>query len=215
MQNQSFLAMEDPLDALCHHFSLTKALLPPNARIPPTFDMTLSAPPSRQPTHLFAILPPEDNARVPTLMIPVSAGLYGQSFAADLLPAGTALPVPHIQNGNGAQPPCVTLPVVPVSAPHSLSIPLVLLFGLGLETDRNLLAQRMLPAQVIGEFPHFPAMVGVMAKLPEQQFEWYLGYTHGMWKNVLALAPKDAGLVEFVQMAHKVIVEAGRLRGRR
>jgi len=216
MQRQSFLAKEDPLDALCHHFALAKALFPSNVPLQPTFDMSLIAPASRMPTHVLAILPPEDNPRVPTLMVPVDAHLYHQCFGgADLLPQlppGTPAPVPYLDPG--AQLPSVTLPVVPVTAPHGLSIPLVLLFGLGLETDLNLLAQRMLPAQVIGEFPHAPAMAGVMSKLPEAQFHWYLEYTQGIWKNILALAPRNTDLVALVKTAYKVVADARRMRSR-
>ncbi|KAJ7507359.1 hypothetical protein B0H11DRAFT_201342 [Mycena galericulata] len=215
MQRPSFLAKEEPLDALCHHYSLAKAFFPPKTPLQPSFDMQIIAPASRMPTHVLAILPPDDNPRVPTVMIPVDAHLYHECFGgADLLPQllpGSPTPIPHLDPG--AQLPCITLPVVPVTAPHGLSIPLVLLFGLGLETDLNLLASRILPPDVIGEFPNAAAMSGVMSQMPEREFTWYLQYTQGIWKNVLALAPRNAELVGLVKTAYKVVAEARRVRG--
>jgi hypothetical protein len=200
--------------ALCHHFSVAKTLVPSNIPLQPTFDMQLIAPASRMPTHVLAILPPDGNPNVPPLMIPVDAHLYHQCFShADFLPQPTQAPVPHLVPGS--QLPFVTLPVIPVNTPHGASIPLVLLFGLGLETDLNLLAARILPPEVIGEFPNGAAMSTVMSRFKEPMFDWYLRYNQGMWKNVLALAPRNVALVELVQTANKVVADARRMRVRR
>ncbi|KAJ7777930.1 hypothetical protein DFH07DRAFT_796712 [Mycena maculata] len=218
MQRTSFLANEEPLDALCHHFSLAKALFPSNTPLQPTFDMQIIAPASRMPTHVLAILPPEDNPRprVPTLMVPVDAHMYHQCFGgADLLPQlapGAPASVPHFDPG--AQIPSVTLPVVPVNAPHGVSIPLLLLFGLGLETDLNLLATRLLPANAIGEFPNAAECSRVMSRMSDAEFQWYLQYNLGIWKNILVLAPRNVELVGLVQTAYKVVADARRMRGR-
>ncbi|KAJ7173131.1 hypothetical protein C8R43DRAFT_681840 [Mycena crocata] len=217
MQSPSFLTSEDPLDALCHHFCVSAALFPSNTPLQPTFNMQLIAPISRMPTHVLAILPPDGSPKVPPLMVPVDAHLYHQCFSnSDFLPQlapGTPAPTPYLDPG--AQLPSVTLPVIPVNAPHAISIPLLLLFGLGLETDRNLLAARILPPEVIGEFPNGAAMSTVMSRLREPQFDWYLRYNQGIWKNILALAPRNTALVELVQTAYKVVADARRMRVRR
>ncbi|KAJ7177850.1 hypothetical protein C8R46DRAFT_1075110 [Mycena filopes] len=210
------LAKTEPLDALCRHFSLAKAVVPPNTPLQPTFDMQIIAPISRMPTHVLAVLPADNNPNIPPLVVPVDAVLYHQCFGnADILPQvapGTAPPAPHLDPG--AQLPTVTLPVVPLNVPHALSIALLLLFGLALETDRNLLAARVLPSVVIEEFPNAFEMARVMSRLPEPQFEWYLRYNQGLWKNILAFAPRDTALVELVQRTHKVVTDARRMRVR-
>ncbi|KAJ6511471.1 hypothetical protein C8R47DRAFT_1095185 [Mycena vitilis] len=217
MNSPSFLSNEEPLDALCHHFSLAKSVFPPNTALQPTFDMQLIAPMSRMPTHVLAVLPADKNPNIPPLMVPVDANLYHQCFGnAELLPQAspsTPPPVPHIIPGS--QVPSLTLPVVPINAPHGLSIPLLLIFGLGLETDRNLASRILLPPEAIGEFPNSVEMSSVMSRLPELQFEWYLRYNQGLWKNILALAPRNSALVELVERTYKVVADARRMRGRR
>ncbi|KAJ7905127.1 hypothetical protein B0H13DRAFT_2023442 [Mycena leptocephala] len=208
MQSPSFLTNEEPLAALCHHFSLAKTLYPPNTPLQPTFDMQLIAPVSGTPTHVLAVLPAANNPNIPPLMVPVDANLYHQSFSnVDFLPQvapGTPPPVPHLVPGT--QIPSLTLSVVPVNAPHGLSIPLLLIFGLGLETDRNLASR---------EFPNAVEMSTVMSRLPEPQFDWYLRYNQGLWKNILALAPRNSAFVELVQTTYKVVADARRMRLRR
>ncbi|KAJ7216480.1 hypothetical protein GGX14DRAFT_562041 [Mycena pura] len=217
MQSTSFLANREPLDALCHHFSLAKASFPANTPLPSTLDMHLIAPASRLPTHILAILPAEDKPHVPPLLVPVDAFLYHQTFDSAAfvpqLPPGTPPPTPHLDPAS--QRPALALPVVPVHAPHALSLPLLLLFGAGLETDSNLLAARILPPDVIGEFPNAAAMATVMSRLPEGPFQFYLMLNHGLWKNTLALAPRDTALVELVRITYKVVADARRLRMRR
>ncbi|KAJ6481815.1 hypothetical protein C8R45DRAFT_871809 [Mycena sanguinolenta] len=217
MQSPSYLANEHPLDALCHHFSLARTSFPPNTPLHPTFDMQLIAPVSRSPTHALALLPVDNNPNIPPLMVPVDAHLYHQSFGnVDLLPQvapGHPPPAPHPVPGSPS--PAVTLPVVPVNAPHGLSIPLLLLFGLSLETDRNLASRILLPPEAIGEFPNALEMSSVMSRLPESQFEWYFRYNQGLWKNILALAPRNTAFVELVQMTYKVVADARRMRLRR
>ncbi|KAJ6618722.1 hypothetical protein B0H10DRAFT_2164121 [Mycena sp. CBHHK59/15] len=209
----SYLANEDALDALCHHFSLGKALYPPNTPLQPTFNMPLISQAAQMPTHVLAIVPPDGNSSAAPLMIPVDVNMYHQCFSrADLLPSfpGRASthsplrpwgptphhhPARHSYHGAARRVP-----------------PLLFLFGLGLETDLNLLASRILPPDVIGEFPNAAAMATVMSRLREPQFEWYLRYNQGIWKNVLALAPRNTALVELVQTAWNVTADARRIR---
>ncbi|KAJ7701837.1 hypothetical protein B0H17DRAFT_1044879 [Mycena rosella] len=214
MQSTSFSTNEDALDVLCHHFSLVKRLFPPNTPLQPTFEMQLTGPASRMATHVLAVRPSDGNPKSPLLMVPVDGPLYHQCFGrADFVPQSTTAPAPHLLAG--AQLPSVTLPVIPVEVPHGASLPLVLLFGLGLETDLNLLASRILPPEVIGEFPNAAAMSTVMSRYKEHLFDWYLQYNQGMWKNILALGPRNTALVELVQTAYKVLADARRMRVRR
>ncbi|KAF8178121.1 hypothetical protein K438DRAFT_1278659 [Mycena galopus ATCC 62051] len=217
MQSPSYLANENPLDALCHHFSLARTSFPPNTPLQPTFDMQIIAPVSRMPTHVLAVLPTDHDPSIPPLMVPVDARLYHQSFGnVDLIPQmalGHPPPVPH--RVPGAQYPSITLPVIPVNTPHGLSIPLLLLFGLYLETDRNLASQILLPPEAIGEFPNAVEMAGCMSRLHEPQFDWYFRYNQGLWKNILALAPRNNAFVELVQTTYKVVADARRMRLRR
>ncbi|KAJ7792250.1 hypothetical protein B0H14DRAFT_172109 [Mycena olivaceomarginata] len=216
---QSFLDNENPLDALCHHFSVARVSFPPNTPLQPTFAMQLITPVSRMPTHVLAVLPADNNPNVPPLMVPVDAHLYHQSFDnVDFLPQGTlSAPPPVPYQVPSTQPPSmfISLPVVPVNAPHGLSIPLLLLFALGFETDRNLASRILLPPEVIGEFPNAMEMCSIMSRLAEPQFEWYLRYNQGLWKNVLALAPRNTAFVELIQTTYKVVADARRLRLRR
>jgi hypothetical protein len=95
--------------------------------------------------------------------------------------------------------------------PHVASIPLLLLFGLGLETQTNLLAFHLLPPQVIEEFPNAAAMAQVMSLLPEDEIQRRVKYNQGIWKNVLALGVRDSNIVELIKTAWNVTAEARRL----
>jgi hypothetical protein len=79
----------------------------------------------------------------------------------------------------------------------------------------NTLASRLLPAEVIEEFPNAAAMSGVMAKMcSEDELGKYIDHNRGLWKNTLALGPKDTKVVELVQTAWNVTIEARRINER-
>jgi hypothetical protein len=166
------------------------------------------------PTHLFAVVGTNADQSIPPLMVPTDADLYADGFRVELLPATPPETPPVPQTIPQSQSQVVTLPVVPISVPHVPSMPLLLLFGLGFETQTNLMAWRLLPPHVIGEFPNAAAMAQVMAHLGDEQFRRHLSYNHGLWKNVLALGIKDTRIVELVQTAWNVTAEARRLRQR-
>ncbi|TFK31713.1 hypothetical protein BDQ12DRAFT_93371 [Crucibulum laeve] len=214
MQRTSYLAMsEEPLDALCHHFNVSRVNFS-GGMIPSTIDMPVLRD-AHMPTHVLAVLPP-DGITSPPLMLPIDAGLYDEGFRDGLAlpesPPGTAAPVPRLHEST--QTLIVTLPVVSLTVPHPASLPLLLLFGLGLETQPNYLAWRLLPAQVVGEFPNASAMAHVFSRFREETFEQCFRYTQGIWKNVLALGLKRAKIVELVHTAWNVTAEARRLRQR-
>lgn len=148
-------------------------------------------------------------------MVPVDAGMYNNGFRVDLIPPalpGSTSPVPY--NHPSSRVLTVSLPVVPTSVPHVASMPLLLLFGLNLETQTNLLALHLLPAQVIEEFPNAAAMAQVMSLLPEDDMQRRVTYNQGIWKNVLALGVRNPNVVELIQTAWNVTAEARRLRQR-
>lgn len=167
------------------------------------------------PSHVLALYQSTTTSSTLPLMVPVDAAMYTNGFRVDLIPPatpGTTSPVPYNDPSSGVQ--TVALPVVPALVPHVASIPLLLLFGLKLETQTNLLALRLLPPQVIEEFPNAAAMAQVMSLLPEDEIHRRVIYNQGIWKNVLALDVKDASIVELIQTAWNVTAEARRLRQR-
>jgi hypothetical protein len=179
---------------------------------PAVFDMPVIRD-AHMPSHALAVTQPNANA---LLILPVDASLYEQGFRVELnlpqAPPGSTSPVPR--QVEGTQNLVVTLPVVPLSVPHISSLPLLLLFGLGLETQPNLLAWRLLPTNVVEEFPNASEMAQVLSRLREDRFEQLFRYNQGMWKNVLALGLKCSELVELVQTVWNVTAEARRIRQR-
>jgi len=149
-------------------------------------------------------------------MLPIDARLWGQGFRVDLSlppvePGSTAAVPRRLDSTHGL---VVTLPVVPLSVPHAASMPLLLLFALGLETQPNILAWRLLPTHVVEEFPNAPEMARVLSRLRGERFEQLFNYNQGIWKNILALGLKGTELVELVQTVWNVTAEAKRIRQR-
>lgn len=171
---------------------------------------------AHMPTHVLAVSQPDSNPANPILMLPIDASLYEQGFRVELnLPQtapGTASPIPYTTEDS--ETPMVSLPIVPITVPHASSMPLLLLFGLSLENQPNLLAWRLLPPQVIEEFPNAAAMSQIMSRLREEQFERHFRYNQGLWKNILALGLRSTRLVELVQTAWNVTAEARKIRHR-
>lgn len=159
-------------------------------------------------------------------MLPVCADLYKKGFNPNLpwpkeddppeIPDETEdagdqpLTIPTLPEG----PVRLSLPVHSISVPHLVSLPLLLLFGLGLETEVEMLPYRLLPSSVVAEFPAPAAMAEVFAKFPEQQFERYHMYIGGFWGNILALGLKERRIMEIASTAWSVASEARRIRQR-
>lgn len=170
---------------------------------------------AHMPSHVLAVFQANANPTPPPSMLPIDAALYENGFRVELnlpqAPPGSTSPIPCLDS---TQKLVVTLPVVPLSVPHAPSLPLLLLFGMGLETQPNLLAWRLLPANVVEEFPNAAAMAQVLSRLREDRFEQIFRYNQGMWKNVLALGLRSPDLVELVQTVWNVTADARKIRQR-
>ncbi|KAF5345848.1 hypothetical protein D9756_009860 [Leucocoprinus leucothites] len=216
----------EPLDALYRHFNVVKAGYHAGP-IEERFVMTLTTlNASRYPSHCLAVTQTNSPANSPALMLPVCKDLYRRGFdpnlrwpkedeppeISDETEDATDLPVtiPPLSD----DPIKISLPVHPITVPHLVSLPLVLLFGLGLETDIERLPYRLLPSSVVAEFPAAPAMAEIFAKFPEQQFERYHMYLKGFWGNILSLGLKHKRIMEIVSTAWSVASEARRIRQR-
>lgn len=181
----------------------------------------------RYPSHCLAVTQNNSPPSSPPLILPVCKDLYKKGFSPDLpwpkedeppeildetMDADDQpLTFPPLSEG----PVRLSLPVHSISIPHMVSLPLVLLFGLGLETDVEMLPYRLLPSSVVAEFPAPAAMAEVFARFPEQQFERYYMYIRGFWGNSLALGLKGRRIMEIASTAWSVASDARRIRQRR
>ncbi|KAG6380292.1 hypothetical protein JVT61DRAFT_8400 [Boletus reticuloceps] len=140
--------------------------LQPGTSIPSTVDLRVlkDAP---VPSHILAVfdIPPSEwEPSYSPILVPIRADLHVRDFRTNIIPQSppeTPYPIPHVST----RPNCgrfVTLPVVPLHVPHAPSIPLLFLFALGLEQRSQLLCCRLLPPEVISEFPALPAMAQLM-----------------------------------------------------
>lgn len=198
--------------------NVEKTTLQPGASIPSTVDLCVLQD-AHMPSHILAVfdIPPSEweHCYSPTL-VPIHADLHARDFRTNIIPQcspGTTYPIPPISTRSGSR--FVTLPVVPLHVPHAPSIPLLFLFALGLESRSQLLCCRLLPPEVISEFPALPAMAQLMGSLcSDRELTDYIVFNQGLWKNMLFLGPRDAGFVGIVQTAWTVTVEARRSRQR-
>lgn len=166
------------------------------------------------PTHVLAVTQ-ADIPSVP-LMVPVNANMFQSGFRYDLPlppdPTDTPAPAPRIVAAH--TDPVLGLPVVPLVVPHPNSLSLILLYGLGLETDTHPLSLALLPGSVVGEFPNAAAMATVLAAVPRDAFDRIYRHNQGIWKNVLALGLRNTRIVELVSIVWNVTAEARRIRNR-
>ncbi|KAL1748285.1 hypothetical protein HDZ31DRAFT_29995 [Schizophyllum fasciatum] len=204
----SYLAREDPLDALCHHFNVQRVRCTETSP-PTTFDMPALSD-SNLPTHVFAIVQQDGNASAPPIMIPFDMAMFTRGFRSELTTDADEPSAKHTVADDGSQ--VVSLPVVTLNVPHTASVPLLMLFGLGLEAEPNTLAARLLPPHVIEEFPNAAAMAQVLSQLNEDLFNRVVRYNKGLWANVLALGLRDSQIAGLVQTAWNVAAEARRMR---
>lgn len=135
-------------------------------------------------------------------------------------------------------PAMVTVPVVPLQVPHAPSVPLLLVYALGVRRNPSALAATLLPLSAAEEFPSAAAMAQAMATQCERENagvivgsgggessaggaggEWrlldrYTVYNQGMWKNVLALGLQDSRVMSVVQTIWNVTAESRKILAR-
>ncbi|CAA7266173.1 unnamed protein product [Cyclocybe aegerita] len=213
MQRPSRLEKEEPIDALCHHFNVQPNQID-TTNLGAALDMFVLRD-AQMPTHALAVSQP-DQPTAPPLMLPIDATLFEQGFRLKLnLPAvlpGTTAPVPRLTGVPQAL--MVSLPVVHVTVPHVSSLPLLLLYGMRLETHPNILAWSLLPVDVVEEFPNAAAMALNLSRYRDDRFERIYRHNQGLWKNILSLGLNDTRILELVQTAWNVTAEARRIRQR-
>ncbi|KDR77261.1 hypothetical protein GALMADRAFT_246565 [Galerina marginata CBS 339.88] len=215
---QFFGAREDPIDALCHHFNLRQTTPPTGTALGPSFDMRVTRD-AHMPTHVLAVTQTDQQPSTPPLMLPIDRSLFERAFRNDLnFPLaypGSIAPIPRLVSAGDSQPVLmVSLPVVPIPVPHIRSLALLLLFGMGLETDLNLLSWNLLPVNVVEEFPNAAAMSLVLSRKSDDRFESIYKHNQGLWRNILALGLTDTRILELVHTAWNVTAEARRIRQR-
>lgn len=135
-------------------------------------------------------------------------------------------------------PASVVVSVLFLQVPHAASIPLLLLYALGVRRNPSTLAAALLPLSVAEEFPSAAAMAQAMATQCEcdnigivagtrdgesgarsaaggwQLLDSYTVYNQGIWKNVLALGLQDPRVMSVVQTVWNVTAESRKLLAR-
>jgi len=213
MQRPSFLAQRPALDALCHHFNV-RPTPHPGGDLGSTFDMYVVRD-AHMPTHVLATTQPGQNSSIPPLMLPIDLTLFERGFPMELnIPPGTTTPIPRPVLMGSSRVLMVNLPVVPITIPHVNSLPILLLYGMRLEIDTNILSFKLLPINVVEEFPNAAAMSTVLAQYPNETFENTYRHNQGLWKNILSMGLNHTRILELVQMVWNITAEARRIRYR-
>jgi len=204
------------LSALCYHFSV-RPRAHPGGDIGSTFDMQVARD-AHMPTHVLAAIQTGQNPSIPPMMLPIDITLFAHAFPVELNvpPAvpGTPAPIPRYVQIGDSQFLMVNLPVVPITVPHLSSLPLLLLFGMQLETDTHALSFRLLPVNVVEEFPNAAAMSTVLSQQPSETFEGTYRHNQGLWRNILAMSLNNSKILDLVQMVWNITTEARRIRYR-
>jgi hypothetical protein len=173
---------------------------------------------AHMPTHVLAATQTDQDPSAPPLMLPIDITLFERGFPIELniIPAvpGTTAPIPRYISIDDSQVLMVDLPIVPISIPHVSSLPLLLLYGMHLETDTNILSFKLLPVNVVEEFPNAAAMSTVLSQHGDQTFENTYRHNQGLWRNILAMGLNNTEILELVQMAWNITTEARRIRHR-
>ena len=168
------------------------------------------------PTHVLAVTAQDQNSSSLPVMLPIDVTLFEQGIRFDLnslpAPPGSIAPIPYTHTIGDSQVLMVTLPVLFLTVPHVASLPLLLLFGMKLETQLNLLAWSLLPVNVVEEFPNAAAMALILSRSRDDRFDRTFRHNQGIWRNILALGFNDRRIVEVVQTAWNVTAEARRIR---
>jgi hypothetical protein len=199
--------------ALCLHHNVVKAVAAAGHPLPQTLDMEVIRN-GQLPTHVIALSPIQVSAAGQgsyPLMLPIVAEIWGRKLTTPLpvAPSGPTQPAPRWDATQQRLRQLITLPVIPLEVPHPETVPILLLFALGLEPLPNMLASCLLPADAVGEFPAAYEMSNVMAKNHSiVEIISYVEQNRHIWENALNLGVKDEKIISIVGKAWKVTARA-------
>ncbi|KAH9974169.1 hypothetical protein BGW80DRAFT_1305611 [Lactifluus volemus] len=254
-------ADEDPLRTLCYALNVAKTAPTTARQLTKTYELAvLNRTSPVLPTHLLAVHDaPLSDTSTPLILIPIDADIFSRKLRTDLSGAriqpSTRLRVvsPPVSVGVGVGgstipgiifqrlplPSTVRVPTILLQVPHAPSIPLLLLYALGVRADPSALAAALLPLSAAEEFPSAAAMAQAMAAQCQRDNpnatspsavaendvrgggngrQWsldrYTAFNHGMWKNVLSLGLQDARVMSIVQTVWNVTAESRKITAR-
>ncbi|KAH9984145.1 hypothetical protein BJV77DRAFT_966360 [Russula vinacea] len=127
------------------------------------------------PTHILAIHDaPLSDPNAPVTLIPVNIDVFSLKLRTSITNARHNPPrrvsvsssspfSPTTVVSSVPLPATVVIPLVPFQVPHAPSVPLLLLYALGVRTNPSALAATLLPLSVAEEFPSAAAMAQAMA----------------------------------------------------
>jgi hypothetical protein len=246
--------------ALCHALNVANTAPSSAYHLTKTHDLAvLNRTSPVLPTHLLAIHDaPLAGPTVPLTLIPINIDTFTRKLRTDLtgarqnqhhprpptrvLPSPSPSVPPAMVLTTLPLPATVTLPVVPLQVPHAPSVPLLLLYALGVRTNPSALAAALLPLSVAEEFPSAAAMAQAMAVQCQREnhaggdpasgsngsssvgggggargwrsLDRYTVYNQGIWKNVLALGLRDSRVMSVVQTVWNVTAESRKILAR-
>jgi hypothetical protein len=204
------------------------------------------------PTHLLAVHDaPLSDPNAPLTLIPINIDTFSFKLRTDITNARHNPTTRHVHVSSSSPfspatvgcslplPAAVVVSVLPLQVPHAPSIPLLLLYALGVRRNPSTLAAALLPLSVAEEFPSAAAMAQAMATQCErdsadvvagssdgescargaatggwQLLDRYTVYNQGIWKNVLALGLQDSRVMSVVQTVWNVTAESRKILAR-
>jgi len=243
---------EDPLRALCYALNIAKTAPCSACRLTKTHQLAvLDRTSPVLPTHLLAVHDaPLSDPNASLTLIPINIDTFSLKLRTDITNARHNPTTRHVHVSSSSPfspatvgcsmplPAAVVVSVLPLQVPHAPSIPLLLLYALGVRRNPSTLAATLLPLSVAEEFPSAAAMAQAMATQCErnsadivaggrdgesstrgaeggwQLLDRYTVYNQGIWKNVLALGLQDSRVMSVVQTVWNVTAESRKILAR-
>jgi len=203
---------DHPLHTLCHSLNVAPPSPIPSSDLPSTYELALYGTTRYPlPTHLLAIYDaPTPSIHALASLIPIDGTQLTRSLRADILGSTAHSPRPVV----GVR--TVRVPVVPLHVPHAPSIPTLLLFSLGLRNDARMLATSLLPPSSSEALPSVSGAAHALASVctgegGHERMVAYVSANQGVWKNALALGPRDESVMAAIQLVWNITAEAKRL----
>ncbi|KAF8480276.1 hypothetical protein DFH94DRAFT_631080 [Russula ochroleuca] len=219
--------------ALCYALNVAKTAPSSACRLTKTHQLAvLNRTSPVLPTHILAVHDaPLSDPNAPVTLIPINVDAFSRKLRTSVTNARHNPPgrvsvsssspfSPATAVSSMPLPATVIIPLVPFQVPHAPSVPLLLLYALGVRTNPSALAATLLPVSVAEEFPSAAAMAQAMAmQCLRENAGWrlldrYTVYNQGMWKNVLALGLQDSRVMSVVQTVWNVTAESRKILAR-